>query len=131
MSSFGFSAIQPDKIPGAAFDVAKVQREMVAWGGRVVRRMATYPPQQSPSDPRRKAYRRLGTLGRNWRTSYTQSGGGQLVATVDNEVPYMPYVEGDWQVGFHAAHGWPQLTQVGNEEWEEAIGPIQQALGDV
>jgi len=95
--------------------------EMNAWAGRVQNRVQTYPTQQTAT------YRRTGRYGRGYRTA-TKVSGGAIVATVQNAVPYAQYVGGDRQRSFHAAHGWPKLSEVAKKEWDSTLKKLKAAI---
>ena len=58
------------------------------------------------------------TLGRKWTRKFIMGGLGVLVG---NNVSYGDYVQGERQVGFHAARGWKTTDQVAEEETDEVV----------
>lgn len=121
-----FSAIVPKK-PPAGSPLGGMEKALQGWSGRVRKKLATYPPQRSST------YARTGTLGRGWTGSYRREA-GSLVATVENAVPYVRFVQGDGdgagQVRSAAASGWPTLQDVAMKEWPAALGAIEKAIAD-
>lgn len=75
-----------------------LRRGVARAGAFVLENMRRYPP--APAGSR---YRRTGTLGRRWNVRYSKAG---LRATVGNNTPYAPYVQGHRQTHFHRDTGW-------------------------
>lgn len=138
MANLRIQAILPRgrTFPAVRRDV--ILADLRTWGGRVHRRMATYPPQQ----PTVSGYRRTGSLGRNWKTKTGFSGSGETgaFAEVTNSVSrkgraYSGYVEGyaaggpgERQTAEMARRGWPRVDEVGAEEWDRIEGTIADHL---
>lgn len=119
----------PNLRPPSHFSKA-ADRHMREWQGRVIRKVAKYPPQGSSS------YQRTGTLGRNWRTRLTFKG-ANLEATVENPTPYAVWVQGPYSMaGPHqtsrmAARGWTNLGIAATEEWKATEKQLRDLLGDI
>ena len=121
------------KLPVTKDPTNQISREMKALGANVTNRMKKYPPQQSKVNRsgRSVAYRRTGTLGRNWTYKFASSRGGFQV-DVTNPVPYAGFVQGDKgvQVNDMNRRGWVSIEDVGMSEWRKTLPKIQRIFED-
>lgn len=79
---------------------------------------ALYPPPKADS-----TYRRTDNLGDGWTVNPFKLG-----ASVENNVDYGPYVQGEQQVGFHAVTGWKTTDQIAEKEKKVVLALIQDAV---
>jgi hypothetical protein len=125
------------KVPSvlnAVMAQAKINVELVSFGGEMVRTMADYPearPWKSrpPRTGPRAGGRRTGQLGRNWKTRH-----GPSFIEVFNDVGYPGYVEGyakgakgQRQTRVMRARGWQRIDEEGRRVWSKYVRRIQKA----
>jgi len=69
-----------------------------------------------------QAYVRTHALSQGWKVTYSGLANGAQIA-ITNNAPERPYVEGEWQQGFHADTGWLYEGEV-FREYEELLTDI-------
>jgi hypothetical protein len=126
----GLQAIIPKKtpFPNPEQVATLVPRALMRYGLAVGARMARYPSQQPPSNPKRKPYRRTGDYGRYWTAPGAVRVSGYTMTLV-NRVnhggrSYGVYVGGPLPgtgPGFRQAatmtkRGWQSISHVARDE---------------
>lgn len=106
------------KLEGAMVSRQKAIGIMRKYGTNVTNRMRQYPP------PVSSKYVRTGRYGAGF-TSDVTAAGDSVTVLIQNDVEYAQYVGGDHQVGFHAAHGWPNINDVAAEEWANTVEELR------
>ena len=110
-----------------------IKTGLKAAGMHIKGKIAEYPPESEANVPNGHWYERgwgsrwkggtggkqtSETLGRKWTRKFIMGGLGILIG---NNVSYGDYVQGERQVGFHAARGWKTTEQVAEEETDEVV----------
>jgi hypothetical protein len=126
----GLQAIVPKKhaFPDPSQVATLVPKALMSYGFAVTRRMAAYPAQMPPKNPKRKPYRRTGDYGRYWSAPGAVRVTGYTLTVVNRVVhkgvSYGVYVGGPIPgqgAGFRQAaemrrRGWPSISTVAREE---------------
>lgn len=138
----GLKAIVPKKsaFPEPGQIAAFVPKALMSYGLAVTARMARYPAQRPPANPKRRPYRRTGDYGRFWNAPGAVTVRGNVL-TVVNRVQhrgrsYGVYVGGPLPgrgAGFRQAmtmtsRGWPSISQVALEEGRKYRPVINRAI---
>lgn len=115
-------------LPKKYTDAAKARDKLNEFFKRAMtnaqKELQTYPEwrpwKNPPRTGRHAGGKRTGDLGRNWSTWNLISG--QSI-TMENKIPYAPYVQGKKgeQARALAARGWPRIDEVGQRAVKKAI----------
>jgi hypothetical protein len=138
----GLKAIVPKTaiFPNTADVQREIPKALMSYGLAVTARMAKYPAQRPPTDPKRKPYRRTGDYGRYWNAPGAVTVRGNVLTVVNrvqhNGRSYGVYVGGPLPgqgAGFRQARtmtirGWANISEVALEEGRKHRPVLNRAI---